>query len=605
MFRICKLLIIALIVCICTNSAFARNGGDDVGNGGFAYKQSVKILKMASTALTEKIRTSTLKEIVDNPSRRLILQNTLGYESMDKFSKKNKSRGGRLLEMDYTVNPQVVIILKPYFVAFSGKTDTELEDASLEVQKRLLHEAAHIWGYNEDKAETFAIAFLKDSKDGGERPRNFTIKPDFCACRNGRSDIYSQPRCDSFCADQINTMNSILYAEVDFPNDHPLIHNLYDWCMIQLPSDVASPKCFLKDTDSENLIPINIARGSNTFSANINAFDFEQFKKLKLEEQTSEIYSKEFWIKRIREKDELRMLNTQPVNQYTCFNFGGNQLPNGDISKDSYARVYYYFNVNSTPAPIPASRGTQMVLCHDDQIHPGNDSALYPRLELVEKYFTGWDYNDFRFGRNSETDSKIKINSFIENRMLDEYNIKINLNLFFEIRFPDRPNVDSSSDNSVKILSIASVPFIDRTGKSFCPTKSNFEGQEPLFKILKDYIPETEGLYLAEKEVEVISANGAYKNIYATVFVTEGTLKNYGFYIENGVSIRATPEDLHERQIYFYGPVNSNQDPLLKAGRKLFTIKQPDDLNGQGPILGIKVHTSDKRIGCIPKGALK
>lgn len=166
---------------------FAK-GGDDVGNGGFAYRQSVIILKKATEDLEDKIRNSTMRELVDNPNWRTILQDTLGYQNLDKLSKKNQYRGGRKLAMNYIVNPPTVIVLKPYFEAFAGKTDTELEDASLEVQKRLLHEAAHIWGYKEEAAEEFAVAFLKnvDNPDPGPvdpRPKdNSLLLADFNDC---------------------------------------------------------------------------------------------------------------------------------------------------------------------------------------------------------------------------------------------------------------------------------------------------------------------------------------------------------------------------------------------------------------------------------------
>ncbi|MBC7538604.1 MAG: hypothetical protein H7281_07275 [Bacteriovorax sp.] len=56
--------IIALLTS--TTSVFAK-GGDDVGNGGFAYKQSVNILKMAAASMKVKIKISTLKDIVEFP----------------------------------------------------------------------------------------------------------------------------------------------------------------------------------------------------------------------------------------------------------------------------------------------------------------------------------------------------------------------------------------------------------------------------------------------------------------------------------------------------------------------------------------------------------
>lgn len=72
---------------LASTSVFAK-GGDDVGNGGFAYRQSVIILKKATAELEDKIKNSTLADIVNFPERRVILQNTLGYGDLDKLSKK-------------------------------------------------------------------------------------------------------------------------------------------------------------------------------------------------------------------------------------------------------------------------------------------------------------------------------------------------------------------------------------------------------------------------------------------------------------------------------------------------------------------------------------
>ena len=114
------------------------------------------------------------------PARRLILQNTLGYDDLKKMPNTNRNRGSKKLAMDYVINPASVIVLKPYFEAFMGKTDGELEASSIEVQKRLLHEASHIWGYNESAAEEFAVAFLADADKPEVRPTNqIEIKSDF------------------------------------------------------------------------------------------------------------------------------------------------------------------------------------------------------------------------------------------------------------------------------------------------------------------------------------------------------------------------------------------------------------------------------------------
>lgn len=303
-----KIKFFSLLIILLSTDVFAR-GGDDVGNGGFAYKQSVKILKMATSALEEKIRVSEMEELIEHPERRLILQNTLQYNELDKLSKKNRYRGGRKLAMDYVVNPATVVILQPYFEAFMGKTDSELEDASLEVQKRLLHEASHIWGYNEQLAEKFSISFLarndEREPEREDRPTNqIEFKNSFCSCKNGKSDIIND--CDAFCATKPVTSNAVLYVDTILGPDITLnskLGNLYNWCNVMLNGDDISPQCTLTATDGTNVIsgiPISISPWSNSFSAHIDTLPLNKTFILKLVESKtgSNAQSKEIQLRR-------------------------------------------------------------------------------------------------------------------------------------------------------------------------------------------------------------------------------------------------------------------------------------------------------------------
>ena len=145
------------------------------------------------------------------------------------------------------------------------------------------------------------------------------------------------------------------------------------------------------------------------------------------------------------------------------------------------------------------------------------------------------------------------------------------------------------------------LPFTDQvTGRSFCPQRN--DNSDPLFSILGFYTGDTEGLYLAEKEAETITDGSVYKTVYGTMFATETILKNYGFIIENGIKVKANDETLHKRTIYFYWPADITQDPLNAGDRKLYTVRSPDSLFDNIPTgIDINLHTSDKRIGCVPK----
>ena len=62
-----KKLLLAVLLIASANLFAKEEGGDDAGNGGFAYKQSIKILKMATEELEKKIIDSDLKDLSDFP----------------------------------------------------------------------------------------------------------------------------------------------------------------------------------------------------------------------------------------------------------------------------------------------------------------------------------------------------------------------------------------------------------------------------------------------------------------------------------------------------------------------------------------------------------
>ncbi|MBY0413508.1 MAG: hypothetical protein K2Q18_05055, partial [Bdellovibrionales bacterium] len=539
--------------------------------------------------LEDKIKRSNYKDIVDHPERRTILLDTLGYDDLDKFSKKDYSRGGRRLAMDYKVNPATVIILKATFEAFMGKSDNELEDASIEMQKRLLHEAAHIWGYKEDPAEEFALGFLRSARGEDTRPTNLEVKSDFCACIDGKSDIINN--CDSFCETKPVTSRPILYANIVNIIGNPLIKNVHDWCTRQIAGDQTGPGCSLQAIDEYNnniSMEVTTSAGSNQFTVDIQNLQKARTYILKLVESKSgsNAQTETFQINRKSlpppEDDTLGALLIAPINQYTCFNYGIDYSEN----RNGYARKFYYFSDAEFPAAMPpVSPGrSAVIVCHDEILHPGNDSILYERLEKISQLYPLWDKNDSRFTMDG---TRPIINSIIQKRLYDEYRINSSIDLFRNLNGQTSPN---SSSPGV-FLGYMMVPFKNTsTGKTYCPTTADFNGTDPVLNILGDYMDDTEGLYIAEKEPEVIIQYNETKTIYGTMYVTQSSLLNYGFYLENGLKIRIDNSTLHTKAVHFYWPFSSTEDPLVSGGRKLFSVKS---VSAPG--------TTDKRIGCIPK----
>lgn len=593
-------IVLILVLLLMSVSIYAK-GGDDAGNGGFAFKQSIKILEMATSELEEKIRISTLAELEKYPERREILKFALKYENLKKWYLWVRYRDGRQLAMDYSVKNKTVTILKPYYQAFAGRADNELEAASLEVQKRLLHEASHLWGYNEGQSELFAVAFLNNIDDNQTRPTNaITIQSNFCSCINGKSDIINN--CDSFCATKPKTDQPILYAVTKMGAEilvNPNLGNLYNWCTVQLSNDTTTPQCHLNATDGDTSIniPINLTKGSNSFSANIISLAKNRTWLLKLVEFKTEsnAESREFQLRRVHQPDsnpDLGSLKVTPISQYSCLHYDGKLDSNGNIVLTSEVKQYYYMPVSETPAPMSSS----MVVCHDKQMYPGPDSIVYPRLELIPSHMAMFDKIDSRFILDIQS-GKMRMNKILEDRLQSEYNIISSVSIFSLLRFPNRP----SASEGYAPLGYMLNPFLDqRTGRAYCPVEEDFKGNTPLMNLLGEYIEDTEGLYLAEKgPVEIVDGN-TYKNAYGVMFIKESMLVENGFYINNGLKTKADKDSLHSKTIHYYWPVNKNADPLTQNGRTIFTVRAPSEINGNKPSIDDSINTSDKRIGCIP-----
>ncbi len=447
------------------------------------------------------------------------------------------------------------------------------------------------------------------------RPTNaIDINSDFCSCINGKSDIINN--CDTFCANKTPSDQPILYVNTTVGPDIALntkLGNLYNWCSVQLANDETNPKCYVSATDGTNTfsLPANVTAGSNSFNVNVLSLAKNRTWILKLvETQTgSNAQSKEFQIRRKDQPSDTTIvtgaLKVAPINQYTCMTYGGKVDPAGNIIRTTFARIFYYFAANETPTPIAPAGGSNQsqVVCHDEQLHPYPDSAEFDRLELIPQAFAMWDKADTRFVAKAENGGKLTINKMLEDELASEYNITgSTIDLFRLLSYPNRPTTATTASANIP-LGYIMIPFFDTTTqKTYCPTSIHFTGNQPLLNLLGKYMDDTEGVYLAEKEGETVLDGSNYKTLYGTMFVRETTLKSYGFYIENGLKIRANAAAMNSKTIYYYWPVSTTADPLTSGGRKLFTVRTPSTLNGNVPTgQATNEATTDKRIGCIPK----
>lgn len=451
------------------------------------------------------------------------------------------------------------------------------------------------------------------------RPTNqIDIKSDFCSCIDGKSDIISD--CAATCSTKPSTTVPMLYLNTTVGPEIALntkLGNLENWCKVQLEDDTAAPACFLSAYDGSTTLKIPIGPQdiiNNSLSVDIKALALDRTYIVKILEANTgtNAQSKEFQLRRKTQppddQGQIGALKVTPINQYTCMTYGGKiENTTGQIIRDSYARVFYYFAANETPPPIPPAGGTNQsqVVCHDEQLHPGNDNAEYPRLEMIPQALAMWDKSDPRFINSDGT--TISINKIIKSRLLIEHGIvATTIDLFKLINYPNRPTTATTSPGTGIPLGYMMVPFVDKSGKAFCPTQTDYNGTDPLFNLLKEYMGDTEGLFLAEKEAETIQDGTAYKTVYGTMFITETILKTYGFYIENGLKIKANQSSMNTKTIYYYWPIDKTvgADPLTQGNRKLFTVRLPSMLNGNVPTgQSTTSNSSDKRIGCIPKSS--
>jgi len=284
----------------------------------------------------------------------------------------------------------------------------------------------------------------------------------------------------------------ILYVNTIIGTDIALntkLGNLYNWCSVQLTNDQTTPQCVISANDGSNTInlPVNVSAGSNSFNVNVNSLAKDRTWILKLVESKtgSQAQSKEFQIRRKTQPSTdtniLGALKVTPISQYTCMTYGGKVDSVGKIIRTTFARIFYYFASNETPPPIPAAGGTNesLVVCHDEQLHPGKDSVEYERLELIPGAMAFFDKSDIRFTIKPENGTKLTINKILEEKLLSEYQISTTgsgISLFTPLNFPNRPATDGVTAQT-SLLGYIMIPFTNAdTGRAYCPNSTHFNG---------------------------------------------------------------------------------------------------------------------------------
>lgn len=427
------------------------------------------------------------------------------------------------------------------------------------------------------------------------------VRKDYCSCLNRKPDILNN--CDSFCSNR-NSTAPTLFGSVTLGPEIALnseLGNLANWCGKEIGDGLTGVTCFLEAFDgfSTTRITMEIPANSNTFTANMQALSLNTTYVMRIVEQSSGARSKPFQVIRktapVADTGPQGPLKIMAVSQYTCVKRSATVI-DPDFFFENAIRQHFYFPSNNSPPAMPP--GNPLVLCHDPNTGI-NDNPLKPRLELIPQNFAVWDLADLRFIDVDPQDGTPDINTQIRNRLNLEFGVNANINLFGLLTWPNAPN--SGAQN----LGIFMQPFVNpQTGRAFCPGLTEYNGEDPIFKILKDLVGvPTEGVYLAEKEQEALfDAEGNLLEIpQDIILIRENLLKQIWFYTENELIYEPDEITANTKTIHFYYPPDTEDPYTGKSTQKIYTVRSPSNLGTEGNIgLPTSIPAPDKRFGCIP-----
>lgn len=455
-----------------------------------------------------------------------------------------------------------------------------------------------------------------------KRPDNkINIDEGFCACRNGIPDILGD--CVSFCSGKTNSQTAQLYGTVTL--DPELVAdskygNLHNWCTGNIGDGRPAPSCVLRAQSANTTTDLNVSTfsGSNRFEVNISTLPFDETFIFRLVEKGSgsNAQTRGKQLMRIQPEEDNQFIETplkiQSINQYDCYSV----QPKTDTTDPSaiffeaVTEQHYYFPSNEQPLPL--APGIDTIFCHDIQQFPGNDNAIYPRLNLIPGHFALWDKTDLRF-IDSDANGKRDINDLLEQKIQEEYNTNFEFNIFSNLPLPLMPNISNTGQaDSTPLQSNTGfymTPFTNfQTGEIFCPTRNHYNSNDPVFRVMKEVIGvDTEAIYLALSEATSIEdPNGGVQVVTTFIAIRETELKRIWFYFDNGQHFEHNSVTAQRKPIRFYWPPNYAAPFQRNADQKLYTIGTSEEVSSQfrnfddGSTISTTITPLDKRFGCIP-----
>lgn len=284
--------------------------------------------------------------------------------------------------------------------------------------------------------------------------------------------------------------------------------------------------------------------------------------------------------------------------EYKCFS--QIEIPNRPHDYIRYASNHYYFQEGDSPRIIPV--GFENTVCHDIDLYGDDDSLNFSRLE--EKVaFQMWD-DKSSFMDDEDLDGVLDINEMItkEYRRLthDQGDSSIRIDLFSLFEWSKEP-VLQEGDSTLAKLGVVMIPFLNESGYSHCPDQYDYNGNEPLYNIVGDFVGlDTQGLYMAEGEPQITP--GSYDISYDVILISERDLKKVWFYFEDGQFLTPDRDTAQTKTIHFFYPLDFENPYIQKPYQKLFTIRVPSEIGIDGVNTGVFASPApDKRFACIIK----
>ncbi len=433
------------------------------------------------------------------------------------------------------------------------------------------------------------------------------INRDFCSCFEGKRD--STNDCVNFCASNVTTEPKLfLTVSVgDQISQNDALRNLKGWCSVEIHDGRTNPGCVLSYTDGgSDTGQIGITPAGNSVEININELTKGKTYVLRIIEASSgsNASSDAIQIRRLKD-DEVEStvgpLKISPIHHYICITRAGS-VDQGNYVYEMAIKQHFFYPDHRNP-PTLASGVNNYLYCHDIEQYGSTDKPTIPRLELQEQYLHMWSELDSRFV-DLDGNEQPDINDTIKARLASEYNQTTtgDLVIFSKINWANAP-ISEGDSTTYPILGLI-MRANTKDGKTFCPTQSDYNGSEPLFKILKDYVGvDTEAIYLGQQEPESVLVNGVLENapLGWPLLIRESMLKQIWFYLDNGTPTKPNSITSTTKTIMFFWPPDYNYPLTQKSYQKIFTVKHPDELNDSNlSTLSTTLKPEDRRFGCIP-----